>query len=267
MDTFASIHNEATTRGPRRYGDLVSDDLPGRLNGTRLVIPVGSVEQHGPHLPLTVDIDIAAAIARELARRLDAYLAESISYGARSLPQSGGGPSFAGTIPVRGATLINYLADIITAYCRAGAKSIVVVNGHYENEPFLFEAMEVCRESGVLDRTQIVALSWWSVVSDDTLRRVFGTRFPGWHAEHAGLSETSLMLYLRPDVVRSERPEHSRPPLAGVYLHPIDPGAISDRGVLASTFGSSSEFGRILFEHICDNLVPLVERPHGMVGT
>jgi creatinine amidohydrolase len=124
--------------------------------------------------------------------------------------------------------------------------------------------MEVCRENGQLDRVEIISLSWWSVVKEDFLLKAFNGSFPGWHAEHAGLTETSLMLHLKPDLVREIRPEHSRPPLSGVYLHPIDPMQISDRGVLADTTKSSAELGASLFEHICTELELLLDKPHGM---
>lgn len=251
----------------RRYGDLTSPEVTERLRGERLILPTGAIEQHGPHLPLTVDIDIAEALASEMAHRLGGYLAPGISYSARSLPQSGGGPSFPGTIAVRGTTLIEYYTDVLTSYIRSGARSLIVVNGHYENEPFLFESMEVCRESGRLDGVEIISLSWWSVVTQGLLAELFNGDFPGWHAEHAGLCETSIMLHLRPEIVRPPRPEHPHPPLAGVYLHPIDPAQISNGGVLARTSGSSAEIGRSLFEHICDQLESLVRNPHGLVRT
>ncbi len=251
---------------PRRYGDLASSEVATALSGERLVLPLGAMEQHGPHLPLTVDLDIANALAAELARRLGAYLAPGIAYAARSLPQSGGGPSFPGTISVRGSALIDYLADILGAYGRCGAGSLLVINGHYENEPFIFEAMEVCREAGRFDSIEIISLSWWSIVSQDFLAELFNGAFAGWHAEHAGVCETSLMLHLRPEVVRPIRPEHREPPLAGVYLHPIDPRKISDRGVLWGTAGSSPEVGRILFQHVCDGLERLVRHPHGLAN-
>lgn len=246
------------------YGDLASSEVLKELGRRMLILPVGAVEQHGPHLPLSVDIDIANAVASELAKRLDCYVAPSISYGARSLPQSGGGPSFPGTIAARGTALIEYFSDIFTSYARSGAHSILVVNGHYENEPFLTEALEICRESGRFDKVEIISLSWWSIVTPEFLETVFKGTFPGWHAEHAGLCETSLMLYLRPEVVRSDRPDHFRPPLAGVYLHPIDPAQISERGVLARTSGSSGEVGRLLFTHICDQFEQLARGPHGL---
>lgn len=249
---------------PKYYGDLVSADVSQELHGARLILPIGAVEQHGPHLPLTVDIDIATAIASALTPRLKGCLAPGIAYGARSLPQSGGGPSFPGTISVRGTILIEYLADVVAGYVGTGVKKLLVVNGHYENEPFLFEAMELCREKGLLAGVEVIATSWWSVVTEEVVTKLFGAEFPGWHAEHAGLCETSLMLYLRPQSVCAARPNHDRPPLAQVYLCPIDPDQISDRGVLAHTSGASQEIGRILFEHVCDELEALVRCPHGL---
>lgn len=248
----------------RRFGDLASSEVLETLRGNRLILPVGAVEQHGPHLPLTVDIDIAEGLAAELAGRLDACLAPGIVYSARSLPQSGGGPSFPGTIAVRGTTLIHYFTDIVSSYILSGVRSFVIVNGHYENEPFLMEALETCREEGRLQGVEVILLSWWSAVTPDFLKTVFTGHFPGWHAEHAGVCETSLMLYLRPETVRPARPRHARPPLAGVYLHPIDPEQISDRGVLASTAGATAQIGEALFDHVCNELESLVRGPHGL---
>ncbi|MCE0444938.1 creatininase family protein [Streptomyces tricolor] len=86
------------------------------------------------------------------------------------------------------------------------------------------------------------AFSWWSLVRD-TWTDAEIAEFPGWHAEHAGVTETSLMLHLHPDLVTAERPDHDRPPRAGVYLHPVDVEQISNRGILSSTSGSSAALG------------------------
>ena len=73
-----------------------------------LILPVGSVEQHGPHLPLTVDIEIPVRVASLLAERVNGFAAPAISYGARSFPQSGGSPDLAGTVHVRGGVFTEY---------------------------------------------------------------------------------------------------------------------------------------------------------------
>jgi creatinine amidohydrolase len=223
-----------------------------------LVLPVGSVEQHGPHLPLTVDSEIPIRIASKLVEAIPGTVAPAIFYGARSQPQSGGGPDIPGTIRVRGSVLSEYLKDVISGYVSMGFRFMVILNGHYENESFLFEALELCRQEGKLDGARIVALSWWSLVPQALLDKLFGDRFTGWHAEHASACETSLMLHLRRDLVGPVRVDNATPPRAGIYTFPIDASKISNRGVLGSASVSSEEIGRLLFEEITAQLAALV---------
>lgn len=249
----------------QQYHDLTTNEIAS-LGTKKIFLPVGSIEQHGPHLPLSVDVDIPVAIANELARRTSSIVAPSVHYGARSLPQSGGGSSFPGTISVTAESLIGYYRDIFRSYIEAGVSYIAIINGHYENEPFIFEALDQCRENGFLN-AKVVALSWWSILSDIYIEDLFGNgNFPGWHAEHAGVVETSLMLYLHPEKVNAIRVDHDAPPLAGVYIHPIDPAAITNQGVLSKTSASSAEIGKILFDEICNELMKLLQKPHGMAA-
>lgn len=240
----------------RYLADLTSAELPAMVKHSTVVWGVGSIEQHGPHLPLSVDFDIAASLSEAVAARLDnAYLAPAQAFGARSLPQSGGGLFYPGTLYLTGSTLIDYLQEIITGLAQLECSHLLIINGHYENEAFLFEAIDHCRQAGQLTHIRVSAFSWWSLVQADWICQYIGPRFPGWHAEHAGLTETSLMLYLRPDVVRVERPVHDTPPLAGLYSHPSDPGMTSNNGVLSSTLGSSMELGKALFEHVVEQVL------------
>ena len=236
------------------YANLAWPAVSNALKSQLLLLPVGAIEQHGPHLPLSVDIDIPTGIVRRIATELKALVAPSISYGARSLPHSGGGHAFPGTIFVRGRVLVDYYADVIRGYAEAGARKILVINGHYENEAFLFEGIELCREVGWLGSTQVVALSWWSTVEDKLLEALFSLQFPGWHAEHAGLCETSLMMYLRPEVVGKARPDNDRPPRGGIYRSDVEAHEIAVEGVLANSSGASREIGERLFEHVCDEI-------------
>ncbi|MES2121638.1 MAG: creatininase family protein [Chlamydiota bacterium] len=248
------------------YSDFTTEQITTALNNDRLLIPVGAIEQHGPHLPLSVDIDITTAIAMKLSDLGSGIVAPGIVYGARSQPHSGGGPSFPGTIYVRGTVLIDYFVDVLKSFAVAGAKQLVLINGHYENEPFLFEALEICRETGYLSKTSIIAFSWWSVIAQNIIDELFGEDFPGWHAEHASIIETSLMMHIKPHLVKEMRLNHTRPPLAGIYLHPIDPSAISSRGVLANTQKASEATGQKLFLHICSQIEALLKKPHGMLN-
>ena len=111
------------------FEKLHSENVRAKAKDAILVLPVGAVEQHGPHLPLTVDTEIPARIASMLTDKLKVIVAPAIPYGARSLPQSGGGPGFPGTINIRGSVLTDYLKDIIAGYVATGFRSIVVLNG------------------------------------------------------------------------------------------------------------------------------------------
>ena len=253
-------------------GDRVSDFEKLNSENVReeagrgiLMLPVGSVEQHGPHLPLTVDIEIPARIAAAVAEKTKGFVAPAIYYGARSLPQSGGSPEIPGTIRVRGSVLTDYLKDVISGYVSMGFRSVVILNGHYENESFLFEALELCRQEGKLERARIVALSWWSLVPQSLLDKLFGERFTGWHAEHASACETSLMLHLRKDLVGTVRVDHATPPRAGIYTFPIEASKISTRGVLGNTSSSSAESGRALLDEICAQLAAVIREQMGRV--
>ncbi|MGH9678565.1 MAG: creatininase family protein [Candidatus Acidiferrales bacterium] len=245
------------------FGKLNSETVRARGEKGILILPVGSVEQHGPHLPLTVDTEIPIRVASLLAERIPGFVAPPICYGARSLPQSGGSPDLAGTVSVRGAVLTEYVKDVATGYLASGFRSIVVLNGHYENEGFIFEALELCREEGKLQGARVIALSWWSLLPDAFLDTLFTGKFPGWQAEHASACETSLMLHLRKDLVGPERVDHPTPPRSGIYLYPIDPSKVSSRGVLGSTSTSSAEIGAALYEEICSQLEAIVREQMG----
>ena len=67
-----------------------------------LIIPIGATEQHGPHLPLGVDAMLATAFSLALAKQINGVVAPTLNYGYKSLPLSGGGPFFPGTIDLNG---------------------------------------------------------------------------------------------------------------------------------------------------------------------
>ncbi|MCQ8836408.1 creatininase family protein [Streptomyces malaysiensis] len=247
-----------------RLADLSSAQVLEQLRGRNVVWPIGATEQHGPHLPLSVDTVIAEEFARQIAYELDGFTAPSQSLAARSLPQSGGGLAFPGTLHVSGETLICFLKEAARSLMRLPFERLIVVNGHFENEPFIFEAFDSLCQEGTAAGKEIIAFSWWSLVEDSWLRDEVA-EFPGWHAEHAGLTETSMMLYLRPDLVADARPDHDRPPRAGIYLHPVDADSATNSGVLSSTSGSSAELGEKLFWHVVAQSISLIREGEGLL--
>lgn len=241
----------------RRYDALTSAEVVDAVHGATLVWPIGSIEQHGPHLPLSVDVLLACAVAEALAARLNGLALPALSVGTRSLPQSGGGLHFPGTLFLEGSTFLAAVTDTLRSLDQLPYARLIVVNGHFENEALLFEALDSSRVSGHMPGREVFAFSWWSLVSEEWLATNL-PNFPGWHAEHAGLTETALMLHLHPELVHPQRPVHESPPRSGIYLHPIDPESFTTQGVLSSTTGASAELGQKLFCHIVDQAVALI---------
>ena len=119
------------------YAARIQRDQPA------IFLPVGALEQHGPHLPLGTDGLLAAAVAADTACLVGGLLAPTLSYGYKSQPKCGGGQHFSGTTSVDAATLIGSVRDAVREFARHGATRLVVVNGHYENQWFLIEGIDL----------------------------------------------------------------------------------------------------------------------------
>ena len=100
---------------------------------TPIIVPIGSLEQHGHHMPLHVDVLLPNEFAQRVARETGALVAQPFTYGYKSHPKSGGGNHLPGTTSLDGATLVSALKDVIKEFVRHGVRAIVLMNGHYEN--------------------------------------------------------------------------------------------------------------------------------------
>ncbi len=87
--------------------------------GLPVIVPVGSTEQHGPHLPLNTDAVIPQAIALEAAKLTPLVVAPPIHYGAMSRPLSGGGETFPGTVSLRADTLISTIREVLLGLAKS----------------------------------------------------------------------------------------------------------------------------------------------------
>ncbi len=99
-----------------------------------LIITVGSLEQHGKHMPLGTDVLIPLGIAQEVAGRTLAVIAPSFPYGLCSGNMSGGGRAFRGTISTSGSALELQMKDVLSEFLAEGICRVLVLNGHSENE-------------------------------------------------------------------------------------------------------------------------------------
>ncbi len=186
-----------------------------------LAVPVGSLEQHGPHLPLDTDTRIAMALTDMLSNeRPDVMVAPPVSYGA-----SGEHAAFPGTLLVHHGVLFQMLVEIVRS-ARAAFRGVVVVSAHGGNHEGLSLVESQCRDDG-----------------DDVL--IWNTRAEGGDA-HAGRIETSLMLAIDPSVVRVDLAEAGcTEPITSILPRLRAEGVrpISSNGVLGDPEGANAGEG------------------------
>jgi creatinine amidohydrolase len=220
-----------------------------------VVLPVGSTEQHGPHLPLNTDCLLPVAVALEAARRLPLVVAPPIRFGAMSRPLSGGGESFPGTLSLRAATLVATVHEVLLGLVRSGFRRLCLLNWHYENAGYLWEAADLAI-SGHRGARVLVIENPLPEFSERELRELFPNGFPGWDVEHASIVETSMMYVVRPDLVRRDRivdDQARRHPSWDVVPPPAD--FIPASGVLWHPSEATEEIGRRFLEAAAGRLV------------
>lgn len=209
---------------PRALSDAVWPSVP---TGALVLVPVGSTEQHGPHLPLDTDTVIAHAVARRSAdalatgRSCPLSVAPPLPYGA-----SGEHADFPGTVSIGHEALRAVVVELVRSLS-LWAGRVVFVNGHGGNTATLDSALGRMRAEG-----HDVA---WT-----------GCEVPGGDA-HAGRTETSLMLHLTPERVRPDAAvAGDTRPLAALLPELMARGvrAVSPSGVIGDPAGASAEEGR-----------------------
>jgi creatinine amidohydrolase len=166
------------------------------VDRTVAILPIGAIEQHGPHLPVWVD-----ACVNELL--LERVLAEAPpALGITALPLQAVGKSnehlaFPGTLTLSADTLTRVCLELGESVGRAGVRKLVLLNSH-GGQPQIMDI--VARELRVRHRMLVVNVAWQAVTSPGDLFSADELRY----GIHGGEVETSLMLHLRPDLVRMD---------------------------------------------------------------
>ncbi len=224
-------------------------------NNPPVFLPIGATEQHGPHLPLNVDVVLPTGVAERVAREVGGLVAPTIPYGYKSQPRSGGGEHYPGTIGLDAHTLSLVVRDVVCRLAHHGARRMVLVNGHFENAWPVVEGLDLAlrelRRDGIGDVVAL-RLEYWDFVDRETLDKVFPEGFPGVELEHASRLETSLMLLLRPDLVAMEKAPDDGPARFPTYDRwPLRPGVVPASGVLARAQGATAEKGGwLMADHV-----------------
>lgn len=197
-----------------------------------VVVPVGSIEQHGPHLPLDTDTVIAVAVASAVAEVVDGWLAPPLTYGS-----SGEHQSFAGTISIGGPVLKQTVIELVRS-TRTWADAVLLVNAHGGNAQALTAAVNQLQHEGH-------DVAWAPCATEDV-------------DLHAGVTETSLMLHLHPDSVRMDLAQRGNTqPLGELMPALVTRGvkAVSVNGVLGDPTGATAAIGKEVLKTMVEEVL------------
>lgn len=222
-------------RRVRHLGDACWTELTDRAAQTVLAVPLGSTEQHGPHLPLSTDTDIAVALCDRLAAaKADVVIAPALPYGS-----SGEHAGFTGTLSI-GQTALEHLVVELVRSADAFA-GVLLVSGHGGNAEPLQRAVTTLRDEG---------------------RRVAAWMPQTYEDAHAGRSETSILLALDAARVRVDAAAvgatEPLPELMGA-LRAGGVRAVSSNGVLGDPSGATADEGGALLDAMTAELVACVD--------
>ena len=199
------------------------------------IIPIGSIEQHGPHLPISTDSDIVTEIAFRLSEEINGLLLPTISYGVSDEHF----PFF--NLSVKKSTLSKILEDVCESLIKNGISRILIINGHYGN---LGSSKSFERRNG---RKKIKIFSYWKYMS-----REF---------DHAGNIETSIMLAISKNInMKKARKGFHTEGMSKQEISRINKLAqksfpkVTGNGVWGDPTKSSARLGRKIIKEVVDNL-------------
>ncbi|HEX6746876.1 MAG TPA: creatininase family protein [Longimicrobium sp.] len=248
----------SATQPPRSYAiaDLPWTEVAAHLaTDRRLIVPVGSCEQQGPHLPVGAATALAEALAADLSREFGVLRAPTLHYGVNPLSER----DYAGAAGFSGKTLHRGLNELVSDWACQGVSEFIFITAS-THDPHV-EAVATVRAEGA--RVRVV-----QALSVDLAQFLDGEKGP----EHAGEALTSLLLHLRPGVVRMDRARDFQlaPELVKRCMSPAG-RALPDEspGVVGEPSHATTEKGKRMYEHILQKIrnkvfiAPETEAPEG----
>lgn len=240
-------------RHPPLLGELSWVDVQQTAEGMPLVLlPIGAVEQHGPHLPLLVDSIVVEAIAGAVATRTGVAVAPTLTYSS----SQGHSIAYPGTLALSPHTTERALGEICHWLVNAGFSRLLLLNGHLGNTGVLWNTVDNLVAS-LSPAVSVGGYSWWDV--DRHLWMKVTDDVPDSRGEfHANRAETALMLYLRPELVRMDRAADQR---EGSWAFAYDMSRKSPSGAIGrSITEATGDLGRDLFDQAVAAVCALVDR-------
>lgn len=212
----------------------------------RLILPVGALEQHGPHLPLGSNVRVAQAVAAEVSERTGILRAPVFSYGV----SVGGGP-WAGTAGLRRKTFHRVINELLARWEDHGVSEFVIVTAH-RYEPHLEALLMALTASSTTTVLDLFHVDVADLLDGDP------------EGEHGGELETSLLLHLAPELVQSDdmadfvpEPRALRKYTRGRVPKPPS----GTRGGVGRPTLATAEKGRAVFQRYVETVCSLLRKP------
>jgi creatinine amidohydrolase len=244
---------------PLEFGRLTWPEVGRAVDEERVpIVPIGTLEDHGPHLPIDTDVTLVEAICRGAATKLadQTVLLPPIVHG-----YSPHHMDFPGTITINWETFCRYCTDIALSLVRHGFKRVLLVNGHGSNQSLVDMA---ARLTMVDEPESLVASSFYltSERSAEVIERVRESDKGG--MAHACELETSIYLHLHPDAVDMDAAidERGYPATDNLWMDWTDGplrlmpwwSSFSNSGVQGDASKATADKGRVLFEAAVDEV-------------
>lgn len=214
----------------------------------RAIVPIGSLEQHGSHLPVATDAILAEEIAKRVSVLVDAFVLPCVYYGVSREHK----PLF--NVSLRNETFTAMIGDICESLVENGVSKIVLLNAHYGNDAALASTVQK-----MMDRmpraTLIYSLSYWLVHNE---------------IGHADANETSLMLAIRPDLVAMKNAKggsvrigslkrDKKLVLSKITMLPSSFPKLASSGVWGNPKNANSRKGKVMLDQITKRLADVIK--------
>lgn len=247
----------------RYWQDLTTEDFDDLdPAATVAVMPLGAIEQHGPHLPVSTDAVIAEEMAKRALEQLPSEV-HALLMPTQAIGKSNEHLAFAGTLTLNAKTLIDVWYEVAEGVKRAGLSKILFINAH-GGQPQIMEI--VARELRVKQEILAVSSSWWHMGLPEGLVDAEEVR----HGIHGGTVETSIMCHLRPDLVKMDKaanfvsvlPETEAANERLRYVGGVGIGwqaqDLHPLGVAGDASKATPEIGKAVVEHVTAGLARLI---------